>query len=353
MTTIKSPNSLKDKLFSIFKYLMFLVLGIVLLYLAFRNINLDDIWAELKKADYSWLVYSMVLALASHFFRALRWNQLINSIGYKTKTNTTFYAVMTGYLANLALPRMGEVSRCVVLSRKDNIPFNTLFGTVITERVFDMIVLLLIIVGIVLFQIKLIGGFINAVIISPLLGSYAGDLNAILILTAIVVATIIIGIVIFRKLRPFFKTTMLYGKIEAFLDGMWSGMKSIAKLENKMMFLFNTFMIWLLYLGMIILPFYSFEETSLLSIVDGFTVLAIGSLGIVAPTPGGIGSYHFIVTELFTQLYDIPSYAAAAYATANHAAQTLIILLAGGVSYIMLLLSKRKPLNDLPEQNKK
>lgn len=332
---------------------MFLVLGIVLLYLAFRNINLDDIWSELKKADYSWLIYSMFLALASHYFRALRWNQLINSIGYKTKASTTFYAVMTGYLANLALPRMGEVSRCVVLSKKDNIPFNTLFGTVITERVFDMIVLLLIIVGIVLFQINLIGGFINRVIINPLMGSYAGDLNAILILSGIVVLAMAIGILIFRKLRPFFKTTMLYSKIETFLNGMWSGMKSIAKLENKMMFLFNTFMIWFLYLGMIILPFYSFEETSLLTIIDGFTVLAIGSLGIVAPTPGGIGSYHFIVTELFTQLYDIPSYAAAAYATANHAAQTLIILLAGGVSYILLLLSKTKPLNDLPKENKK
>ncbi|NPD46931.1 MULTISPECIES: lysylphosphatidylglycerol synthase transmembrane domain-containing protein [unclassified Lentimicrobium] len=332
---------------------MFLVLGIVLLYLAFRNINIEDIWSELKKADYSWLIYSMFLALASHFFRALRWNQLINSVGYQTKASTTFYAVMTGYLANLALPRMGEVSRCVVLSKKDNIPFNTLFGTVITERVFDMIVLLLIIAGIVLFQINLIGGFINKVIISPMMGSYAGDLNAILILSGIIIIIIGVGVLIFRKLRPYFKTTMLYSKIEAFLNGIWSGMKSIAKLENKMIFLFNTFMIWLLYLGMIILPFYSFEETSLLNIIDGFTVLAIGSLGIVAPTPGGIGSYHFIVTELFTQLYDIPSYAAAAYATANHAAQTLIILLAGGVSYVLLLLNKRKPLNDLPKQNKK
>ena len=332
---------------------MFLVLGIVLLYFAFRNINLDDIWSELKKADYSWLIYSMFVAVASHFFRALRWNQLINSLDYKTKASTTFYAVMTGYLANLALPRMGEVTRCVVLSKKENIPFNTLFGTVITERVFDMVILLLIIVGIVLFQINLIGGFINETIIRPLMGSYAGDFNAILILSGIIIVCIIIAIVIFRKLRPLFKTTMLYGKIEAFLDGMWSGMKSIAKLKNKMMFLFNTFMIWFLYLTMIILPFYSFEETSVLTIIDGFTVLAIGSLGIIAPTPGGIGSYHFIITELFTQLYNIPSYAAAAYATANHAAQTLVFLLVGGPSYMILILSKRKPINDLPKQNKK
>jgi uncharacterized membrane protein YbhN (UPF0104 family) len=123
-------------------------------------------------------------------------------------------------------------------------------------------------------------------------------------------------------------------------------MKSIAHLPNKGRFFFYTFMIWILYLSMIMLPFYSFEETSMLNAIDGLTVLAIGSLGIVAPVPGGIGAYHFIVTELFTRLFEIPAYAGAAYATASHAAQTLIIILAGTLSYFLLIIDKRKPLND-------
>ncbi len=323
-----------------------MLLGIALLYLAFMNIKLEEVWEELKKANYLWLVLSMFMALISHFFRALRWNQLINQLNYKTRSRSTFYAVMIGYLANLALPRMGEVTRCVVLSRKDNIPFNSLFGTVIAERVFDLFTLIFIIVIIVLFQIEKIGGFINDVILRPILGNYAGNISAILMVLAFLVVVVFLGIIIFRKLKPYLQTTMLYSKAEAFLDGLWDGMKSIAHLPNKGRFFFYTFMIWILYLTMIMLPFYSFEETSMLNAIDGLTVLAIGSLGIVAPVPGGIGAYHFIVTELFTRLFEIPAYAGAAYATASHAAQTLIIILAGTLSYFLLIIDKRKPLND-------
>ena len=344
---------MKEKVISILKYLSFLLLGIGLLYLAFRNINLGEIWEELKHANYSWLIWSMILALISHYFRALRWNQLINQMNYKTSALTTFYAVMIGYLANLALPRMGEITRCVVLSKKDNIPFNSLFGSVIAERVFDLVVLILIIIIVLLAQITEIGGFLNRILIEPIMGSYTGNFWAIIVVVSSLIVLVIIGIIIFKKLKPWLKTTMLYKKIEEFLEGFMGGLISIAKLEKRGLFLFYTFMIWGLYLAMIVLPFYSFEATSLLNIIDGMTVLAIGSLGIVAPTPGGIGSYHFIITELFIQLYNIPAQAAAAYATANHAAQTLIILLAGGASYILLLLNKRKPFNELLEKNKK
>lgn len=333
--------------------MFFLLLGFGLLYLAFKNIQLEDIWKEIQSAQYSWLVGSMFVALISHFFRAIRWNLLINQMGYKTKTSTTFYAVMIGYLANLALPRMGEVSRCLVLTRKDNIPFNSLFGTVIAERVFDLIILILIIVTVILFQLDQIGGFLNEVIIRPLLGNYTDNLSAIFIILGISLLVLLALYLLFRWLRPWLRTTMLYNKINDFINGMWNGIKTIGKLEHKMTFLFHTFMIWSLYLLMIIMPFYSFAETSHLNILDGMTVLAIGSLGIVAPVPGGIGAYHFIITELFTQLFHIPAYASAAYATANHAAQTFIILLAGGISYILLILNKRKALNEPPATNSK
>lgn len=328
-------------------------MGVGLLFLAFKNIKLEEVWKELKEANYSWLLGSMFLALLSHYFRALRWNQLINQMQYKTSTLTTFYSVMVGYLANLALPRMGEVTRCVVLSKKERIPFNALFGSVIAERVFDLVVLILIILIVLFAQIKQIGSFLNRILIEPILGSYTGNFWAILLVFLFMIIFIVISIIIFRKLKPWLKTTMLYQKMEAFLDGFMDGLRSINKVENKSKFFFNTFMIWVLYLAMIILPFYSFEETSILGIVDGMTVLAIGSLGIIAPVPGGIGSYHFIITEMFTQLFQIPAQAAIAYATANHAAQTILILLTGGISYILLLLNKRKPLNESTTKNSK
>lgn len=318
--------------------------------LAFRNIQVKEVWEQIKNADFSWLIGSMILALISHVFRALRWNQLIVQMNYKTSVTTTFYAVMVGYLANLALPRMGEVSRCVVLSRKEKIPFNALFGSVVAERVFDLVVLIFIVLSVLLVQMKEIGGFLNKVLIKPLLGNNTGNVMAIVIVVLSIIFLVIAFIIIFKKLKPWLKATSLYIKMEAFIDGFMGGLKSIAKVKNKGLFFIYTFIIWTLYLAMIILPFYSFEATSFLGIIDGVNILAIGSLGIIAPVPGGIGSYHFIITELFTQLYHIAPKDALAWATANHAAQTFLVLFAGSISYILLLLNKRKPLNEIADQ---
>lgn len=337
---------MKTVFFSIFKYLLFIALGVALLFLAFRGLALDELWEELKIANYWWFLLAIILAVISHIFRAIRWNLLIQQMGYKTRTSTTFYSVMMGYLANLALPRLGELTRCGFLSKKENIPFNALFGTVIAERVFDLLVLLFIIFLVVLSQIQKIGGFLNDLILKPLLGTYTDNITAIITIIAVITAFAGIFLFVFRKLKPWLKTTLLYQKIEAFIDGFTDGVKSIAKLKTKKLFFLHTFLIWLFYLLMIIAPFYAFKETSVLSFIDGITVLGIGSLGIAAPVPGGVGSYHFIVNELLTQLYDIPFKVAAAWSTANHASQTLMIIVVGIVSYFLLIFVKTKARND-------
>jgi len=335
----------KGVFISIFKYLFFVALGVALLFLAFRGLALQELWEELKTANYWWFLGAIVLAIISHIFRAMRWNLLINQMGYKTRTSTTFYSVMMGYLANLALPRLGEVTRCGFLSKKEKIPFNALFGTVIAERVFDLIVLLLIIAAVVLVQIQKIGGFLNEMMVKPLLGIYSGNVVAIILVTLGIVILVFVFLFAFRKLKPWLKTTVPYQKLESFIDGFVEGLKSIGKLKQKILFLIHTFMIWVLYLLMIILPFKAFPETAHLNFLDGTTVLGLGSLGIVAPVPGGIGSYHFVVTEVLSQLYDVPVKVAAAYATANHAAQTLMFIVVGIISYFLLILVKIKARN--------
>ena len=337
---------MKAVLISIIKYLFFVTLGVSLLFLAFRGLAWTKLWEELKTANYWWFLAAVFVAIVSHLFRALRWNLLIKQMGYNTRISTTFYSVMMGYLANLALPRLGEISRCGFLSRKENIPFNALFGTVIAERVFDLFVLLFLIFMIVITQIKRIGGFLNELLIKPLLGIYSSNFMAIIIVLVSLILLVIVLLFVFRKLRPWFKTKIFYLKIESFIDGFMDGLKSIGKLKTKRQFFFHTFMIWFLYLIMIILPFYAFAETSFLTFLDGITILGIGSLGIVAPVPGGIGSYHFVVTKLLTQLNDVPVQAAAAYATANHATQTLMIIIMGFASYILLILIKTKARNE-------
>lgn len=337
---------MKGIVISVLKYLFFIALGVALLFLAFRGLAFNELWEELKTANYWWFLVAIILAILSHIFRALRWNLLIEQMGYKTRTSTTFYSVMMGYLANLALPRLGEVTRCGFLSKKENIPFNALFGTVIAERVFDLVVLLFIIVMVVVTQIQIIGGFLNEILVKPFLGAYYGNFMVIIVVVLGLVLLTLLSLFIFRKLKPWLKTTTVYGKIESFIDGFMDGLKSIAKLKQKILFFLYTFAIWFFYLLMIVLPFYAFTETSFLTFIDGITVLGIGSLGVVAPVPGGIGSYHFIITELLSQLYEVPVKAAAAYATANHAAQTIMIIVVGLISYILLILVKTKPRNE-------
>ena len=199
---------------------------------------------------------------------------------------------------------------------------------------------------VVVTQIQIIGGFLNEILVKPFLGAYYGNFMVIIVVVLGLVLLILLSLFIFRKLKPWLKTTTVYGKIESFIDGFMDGLKSIAKLKQKILFFLYTFAIWLLYLLMIVLPFYAFAETSFLTFTDGITVLGIGSLGVVAPVPGGIGSYHFIITELLSQLYEVPVKAAAAYATANHAAQTIMIIVVGLISYILLILVKTKPRNE-------
>ena len=162
--------------------MIFLLLGVLFLWLVFRNLKGDDIIAELRDANYFWNGLCMIAGILSHLARAARWNILIRSMGHKTRLSTTFYAVMTGYLANMAVPRLGEVTKCGVLSKKQNIPFTALLGTVIAERLFDMIVLFTIIFFVIIFQLDLVGKFVEDKIFSGMFSHFENNLVPILIL---------------------------------------------------------------------------------------------------------------------------------------------------------------------------
>jgi uncharacterized protein (TIRG00374 family) len=117
----------KSRLVSVLEYLFFLGLGFFLLWLSFRKLDLNKVWSDILNADYIWMFYSLFFAIGSHVIRSIRWNMLINSMGYKARLSSTFYSLMVGYMANTAVPRMGEFMRCGVLSKKEKIPFNALF----------------------------------------------------------------------------------------------------------------------------------------------------------------------------------------------------------------------------------
>ena len=308
---------------------------------------MQEVWNDIKVANYYWLIVALVLAIISHIFRALRWNLLINSLDYKTKLSTTFYAVMIGYLANTAVPRMGEFARCGVLSKKEKIPFNALFGTVISERIFDLVTLIVIIFLVLIFQFKSLGGFLSQTF-GPFFQSLTSNIPTLIMYTSIGLVVVLVIYFALKALKERIKKLPLYNKIRGFYDGLMDGVKTIMKLKEKWLFLFYTFLIWLFYALMVYFPVYMLPETSGLTFADALTILAIGSLGIVAPVPGGIGAYHFIVKAVLVEIFNIGGNAAGSFAAITHAGQTLLSLVVGGLSYIYIgvLSRKEKPLNE-------
>ncbi len=330
------------KILSVLQYIVFLSLGMLLLWLVFRKLNIHTVLAEMRGANFWWLGLSMVFGIISHIFRAMRWNILIEHMGYKTKTSTTFFAVMIGYLANTAVPRLGEVTRCGVLSRKTKVPFDSLVGSVISERIFDLFVLLFLIFLVIVFQMELLGQFLDKYLFVPLEQQVGHSYGPILLIIGLVVLLAATGFIIYRYVFPRLTKYVFFKKIYSFLKGLINGAKTIYQIRQKALFLFYTFMVWLMYTLMVYVPFYSLGETSHLDLIDGLTVMTIGSLGMVAPVPGGLGAYHFIVKAILLEIYKVPAVAAASFATLTHAAQTLMIIIVGSLSYLYLFLIGKK-----------
>lgn len=336
----------RKQVFSVLRYLFFLVFGLVLLWLSFRKINLAEVWIEIQKADYAWLFLSLFLVLISHVFRAARWNLLIGGINYKTRLSTTFFSVMIGYLANTAVPRMGELVRCGVLSKKENIPFNALFGTVIVERVFDLIVLVMLIVGVIVFQVRLLRDFLHE-ILDPFIKTIFVNILDISLFSVLFLFFIVGFVVLLKRNKHKFDGHPFYLKVRKFFKEVFEGIKTVKYMKDKWLFLLYTFFIWLFYALMVYVPVMMFPQTSSLNFVDGLTLLAIGSLGIVAPVPGGIGAYHFIVKSILVELYNISPDIAISFATITHAGQTLLNVSVGSLGYLYILLTKKqKPRNE-------
>ncbi|MCF6342821.1 MAG: flippase-like domain-containing protein [Bacteroidales bacterium] len=337
----------RKRIFSILEYLFFLGIGVLLLWLSFRKLDLNQIWVDIREAEYSWLLIALFFAILAHILRALRWNLLIGSLGYKTRLTTTFFAVMIGYLANTAVPRMGEFVRCGVLSKKENIPFNSLFGTVISERLFDLISLFIIIFLVIVFQLDLVGDILQQMF-GPLLQSIFSNVWSITFFLLGSLAFLALLLWLVWKTREKIKKLSFYQKLRDFIIGLWEGILTIGRMRQKGLFLLYTVSIWLFYGIMVYMPVLMLKETSHLSFLDGLTILAIGSLGIVAPVPGGIGAYHFIVKAILVELYHIEPNAAGSFAAITHAGQTLLNVAVGGLSYLGMgvLAKKQIPCNE-------
>lgn len=327
---------MRKRVINIVKFLFFLGLGILLIWLAVRNLTEKDkasIKEAFTQANYFWILLSMFLSFLSHLVRAMRWRLLIQPLGFNPKISNTFFAVMVGYLANFALPRLGEVSRCGILTKYEKIPFTEAFGTVIAERAIDLLCLILIFFATLFFQFEQLWGLTNEKIVSPLSVKFSALMqsNLFVPVLAVVITVIIILIFVFRKKSSggFFK------KIKDVALGFWEGLKSVKNIKRPILFVFHTVLIWVLYTSLLYVGFLCFKETSHLGMDAALAIMLFGSLGIIF-VPGGTGAYQALVTETLTSVFKISFTFAFAFSWLIWTSQFILILLLGAISLILL-----------------
>lgn len=332
---------MKKKNFSTVKYLLLLSIGIGLLWLAFRGQDLHKIFNDIKHANYWWVALSLVAALFADISRAHRWNMLITPLGYKPKLTSSLYSLMVGYLANLAIPRIGEISRCGSLNQAEKIPFSVLIGTVIVERVIDVITLLLLFLLLAFVEFNRLGVFIIDKIVHPVCNDLMTLIhNPFFIGLIVVVVILLILAVWYLKHNHTNNDDSIYSNIKTFLTGITQGIKTVVRMKNNFAFIAHTLFIWTMYFLITYFCFFAMESTSHLGLMAGMFTLVIGGIGMSAPVQGGIGIFHLLVSQGLT-LYGIQQTDGLAFATITHTAQAVFIIAFGGLSLFLLLLSKK------------
>jgi uncharacterized protein (TIRG00374 family) len=321
---------------SAIKYVLLLVLGIGLMILAFRGQDWSKLFYDLREAEYIWVAASLGACFLAHVVRAIRWRMMIAPLGHGTPSIlNTCYAVIIGYMANVAFPRMGEVSRCGVINRTDQIPIIKLIGTVIVERIVDLLMLFIILALGIILQFHLLSDFLYQNVLVKLNGN-AGN-RTILILAGLILLFAVGLFYLLMKKKQWGFRNKLY---KLFMD-MKSGIMSVKGLDDKTGFIFCSILIWFLYGLSTYLCFFALEATSALGAFAALSALVFSSLGMIVPVQGGIGAFHYMVSEGLL-VYGIPKSEGLAYALLIHSSQTILILITGAISLILLMLKSTK-----------
>jgi len=295
-----------------------LVFGGFLVWYSISKISVDILLGYFKDANYNWIFLGLFFGILSHFSRAYRWKFMLDPLGFKPKFTNSILAVLVGYLVNLALPRAGEVSRALVLTNYENIPFEKGFGTIVAERIADLIMMLCIIIVTLFVQFDFIYELLSNNFDPTKIG-----------------VVLVILILVFYIFTYFVKkaTSGFFLRIKTFVFGLVEGVTSIFKMKKKWAFIFHTLFIWAMYVLMFwaTIPAIEGLEVPFGGVLIGFIA---GGFSIAA-TNGGIGLYPIAVTAALA-LFDIPTEPASAFGWIMWTAQTAMVIVFGGLSFLLL-----------------
>jgi len=326
---------MKTKSKQILQFILFLSLGIFLLWYTTASLTKEDIQKveELVfQAKLSFIIPSILFLLLSHYIRALRWKMMMDELGRKPGIINVFLSVLVGYFLNLVFPRLGEVAKCTLLGKYEKMPVDKLIGTIVAERIIDLICLIVVIALTIVTQIERVG-------------AYAEELLDKLVLKAsdsvfTVIISILVLIFVSITFYWIFRRSKWLNKIRSFMSGMKEGLFSIGKIKKKGLFFSYTLLIWFLYLSSIRIGFYSLPATELLTWVPSLTILTFGSFAMIA-TQGGVGAYQLAVQKTLG-FYGIQEVIGLAFGWLLWSVQTFMLLVVGPISMLFLFLFNKK-----------
>lgn len=339
------------KISNTIKYILSAGVAVLLLYFSFREVEWKDFIEGLRTCRWEFILLSMAAGIMAFWFRGLRWRQLILPIDPSTKRITTFNAVNIGYIANFVFPRIGEFVRCGVVTRRsapeegqvyDNAEqsarkkasYDKVLGTVVLERGWDMLTMLLLLVVLLSARWEKFGGFFMTQMWEPL--SARLDFS----IWWIVVILAVLGIALLGIVWKFRTSGGICSRIWGLFKGLLQGFSSCFRMEDKWKFLLSTALIWSMYWLMAASTMWAIPVLDGLTMVDALFLSLAGSLGWLIPVPGGFGAFHFVVSLALQAIYGIPFETGIIFATLSHESQAITMALFGGGSYAYESLKK-------------
>ncbi|WP_434037379.1 lysylphosphatidylglycerol synthase transmembrane domain-containing protein [Formosa sp. 4Alg 33] len=316
---------MNTKLSKILKISLPILLGVFLIAYSLSKVSIDELIVYFKNANYWWILLGAILGLLSHLSRSYRWLFMLEPMGYKVKLSNSIMAVFAAYLINYTIPRAGEVARVSILTTYEGVPFEKGFGSVVAERIADLIVMMFIILVTLFLQFDFIFNF------------FLSKFN----LPKIVMAVVGLGVLGLAFLYYIRKSrSVLAVKIRTFVAGLLEGVTSIFKMKKKWMFIAHTLFIWAMYVLMFYVTTFALNDLQPISmgaILIGFISASFS----IAATNGGIGSYPVAVYAAFS-LFGIAEGPSIAFGWIMWSSQTILIIICGGLSLLLLPVFNRK-----------
>lgn len=330
----KSKNPLK----SILTIVISLAFAGFFLWFALKGLDFKVIQKSLSKANYWWVLFAACFGIAAYWFRAIRWNLMLEPMGHQISNSNSLWSISFGYLMNLTIPRSGEVARATALYGVERIPVDQSFGTIILERVVDLVCMLCFLGLTLIFK---------GDVISSVYESSGADFNPNKIF--FIIGVLLLGAVLFFMFKKRLANVPVLDKIIKFIDGILDGLTSVFKLKQKGKFILYTLGIWVSYYFAAYLVCFALPETSDFTFDDGFLILVVGTFGMIIPASGGIGAFNLAMKYGFMALFismgksgELGGEVGLTYSFISLPLQICIMLVMGLISIPMLAKARNK-----------